>query len=213
VTAPASARRTQTQRREGTIAAVVGATVEALGEVGYAGTTTAEISRRSGVSQGGLFRHFETRLDVVVAAADLVRARQFADFRTGLSSLEAFDLGEVVRLLRRATRAPINAAWYELVIAARTDADLRARLEPLAQRYHREIIEIGRTLPFAAAMPTEELDTFVLGVVHMLDGEALMATVHAHPEQEDIRVEQLARILAGQPLFPSRPARGSGGGS
>jgi AcrR family transcriptional regulator len=199
VTAPA--RRTQTQRREGTIAAVVDAAVEALGEVGYTRTTTAEISRRSGVSQGGLFRHFETRLDIIVAAADRVRARQFVDFRTGLGSLKAFDLAEVVRLLRRATRAPINAAWYELVVAARTDAELRGRLEPLAQRYHREIIEIGRTLPFAAAMPTDELDTIVLGIVHMLDGEALMATVHAHPEQEGIRIEQLVRVLSGEPLF------------
>jgi AcrR family transcriptional regulator len=211
VTAPA--RRTQTQRREGTISAVVDATVEALGEVGYTRTTTAEISRRSGVSQGGLFRHFETRLDVIVAAADRVRASQFAGFRAGLASLEDFDLAEVVRLLRRATRAPINAAWYELVVAARTDADLRTRLEPLAQRYHREIIEMGRALPFAAQLPPVELDTIVLGIVHMLDGEALMATVHAHPEQEDVRVEQLVRILAGEPLFPSAPERGSGGES
>lgn len=211
MTAPT--RRTQTQRREGTIAAVVDATVEALGEVGYTRTTTAEISRRSGVSQGGLFRHFETRLDVIVAAADRVRASQFLDFRAGLVSLESFDLAEVVRLLRRATRAPINAAWYELIVAARTDADLRARLEPLAQRYHREIVEMGRALPFAAAMSTAELDTIVLGIVHMLDGEALMATVHAHPEQEDLRVEQLVRILAGEPLFPSAPERGSAGES
>lgn len=197
----ATPRRTQAQRREGTIAAVVDAAVEALGEVGYARTTTAEIARRAGISQGGLFRHFESRLDVILAAADLVRARQFDEFRHGLGSLETFDLGEVVRLLRRATRAPINAAWYELIVAARTDAELRAILEPLAQRYHREIIEIGRTLPIAEHLPVTELDTIVLGIVHMLDGEALMATVHAHPEQEDVRVDQLVRILSGQSLF------------
>ena len=183
------------------MSAVVDATVEALGEIGYTRTTTAEISRRSGVSQGGVFRHFDTRMDVIVAAADRVRARQFDGFRAGLSELEAFDLAQVVRLLRRATRAPINAAWYELVVAARTDSDLRDRLEPLAQRYHREIIDIGRTLPFAAHMSSIELDTIVLGIVHMLDGEALMATVHAHPEQEDARVEQLVRVLSGEPLF------------
>ncbi len=197
----ATPRRTQAERREGTIAAVVDATVESLGEVGYAKTTTAEIARRARVSQGGLFRHFDSRLDVVVAAADAVRARQFDVFREGLGSLEVFDLGEVVRLLRRATRAPINAAWYELVVAARTDAALRERLEPLAQRYHREIIEMGRALPIAGTMADDELDTIVLGIVHMLDGEALMATVHAHPEQEDVRVDQLVRILSGQPLF------------
>ena len=183
------------------MAAVVDAAVAALGEVGYARTTTNEIARRAGVSQGGLFRHFESRLDVILAAADAVRARQFVDFRTGLESMSVFDVAEVVRLLRRATRAPINAAWYELLVAARTDAQLRRRLEPLARRYHEEIIELGRALPIAASMPTVELDTIVLGIVHMLDGEALTATVFPHPEQEDVRVEQLVRILAGEPLF------------
>lgn len=197
----ATPRRTQAERREGTIAALVDAAVEALGEIGYARTTTAEIARRAGVSQGGLFRHFDSRLDVIMAAADAVRARQFEGFRSGLQALETFDLGEIVRLLRRATRAPINAAWYELLVAARSDAELRERLEPLARRYHREIIEIGRTLPLAEHLPTPELDTIVLGVVHMLDGEALVAAVHPHPEQEDLRVEQLVRILGGEPLF------------
>ena len=194
-------RRTQTQRRESTIAAVVDAAVESLGEIGYARTTTAEIARRAGVSQGGLFRHFGSRLDVILAAADQVGARQFEEFRAGLGSLQTFELGEVVRLLRAATRAPINAAWYELIVAARTDEELRAILEPLAQRYHREIIELGHALPIAAGMSAPELETIVLGVVHMLDGEALMATVHPHPEQEDIRVEQLVRILSGGTLF------------
>lgn len=195
-------RRTQAERREATIAAVVDATVEALGEVGYARTTTNEIARRAGISQGGLFRHFESRLDVIVAAADAVRARQFVDFRAGLAALEEFDVAAVVRLLRRATRAPVNAAWYELLVAARTDDDLRVRLVPMAERFHREIVELGRALPIAATMPTDDLDTIVLGIVHMLDGEALVATVHPHPEQEDRRVEQLVRILANQPPFP-----------
>jgi AcrR family transcriptional regulator len=189
------------------MSAVVDATVEALGEIGYTRTTTAEISRRSGVSQGGVFRHFDTRMDVIVAAADRVRARQFDGFRAGLAGQDGVDLAGVVRLLRRATRAPMNAAWYELVVAARTDADLRDRLEPLAQRYHREIIDIGRTLPFAAHLSAIELDTIVLGIVHMLDGEALMATVHAHPEQEDVRVAQLVRVLSGEPLFDRESAK------
>lgn len=197
----ATSRRTQAERREGTIAALVDAAVASLGEVGYARTTTNEIARRAGVSQGGLFRHFGSRLDLIVAAADAVRARQFVDFREGLGAMSGFDVAEVVRLLRRATRAPINAAWYELLVAARTDGELRTRLEPLAERYHREIVEIGRTLPIAALMPAEELDTIVLGIVHMLDGEALAATVTSHPGHEDLRVEQLVRLLAGRPLF------------
>ena len=181
--------------------AVVDAAVEALGEVGYARTTTAEIARRAGVSQGGLFRHFGSRLDVILAAADRIRSRQLVDFGEGLTSLDDADLADVVRRLRRATRAPINAAWYELVVAARADRELRDVLQPLAERYHHDILELGRALPVAGRMSPLELDTIVLGIVHMLDGEALMASVHAHPEQEDVRVDQLVRLLAGQTLY------------
>ncbi|WP_371811320.1 TetR/AcrR family transcriptional regulator [Aeromicrobium sp. CFBP 8757] len=199
MTAPA--RRTQSERREGTMTAVVDAAVEALGDVGYARTTTAEIARRAGVSQGGLFRHFGSRLDVILAAADRVRARQLVDFGEGLESLDDIDLAEVVRRLRRATRAPINAAWYELVVAARADDELRTVLEPLAERYHGEILALGRALPIAGRMTPLELDTIVLGIVHLLDGEALMASLLPHPEQEDVRVDQLVRILQGHPLY------------
>ncbi|MET0820181.1 MAG: TetR/AcrR family transcriptional regulator [Aeromicrobium sp.] len=199
MTAPS--RRTQTERREGTMTAVVDAAVEVLGDLGYARATTAEIARRAGVSQGGLFRHFGSRLDVMVAAADRIRSRQLVDFSEGLGSLDGTDLADVVQRLRRATRAPINAAWYELVLAARADADLRAVLEPLAERYHGEILALGRSLPIAGRLSPVELDTIVLSIVHLLDGEALMASLLPHPEHEDVRVEQLVRILSGQPLY------------
>ncbi|AXT86270.1 TetR/AcrR family transcriptional regulator [Aeromicrobium sp. A1-2] len=202
----AATRRTQTERREATIAALVVAAAESLAELGYARTSTIEIARRAGVSQGGLFRHFESRLDLILAAADEVRSRQFDDFRLGLAALDEFSVSACLTLLRRATRAPMNAAWYELLVAARTDADLRQRLTPLAERYHREIIEIGHALPIAESMPSDELDTMILGVVHMLDGEAITSVVLAHPEHEDLRLEQLVRILAGQRLFDSESA-------
>ncbi|MGJ9412820.1 TetR/AcrR family transcriptional regulator [Aeromicrobium sp. CF4.19] len=190
-------RRTQAQRREATVAALVDATVTCLAERGYAGTTTAEVGRRAGVSAGGLFRHFPSRLDLVLAAADTVRARQFDDFREGLLAATEVTVQECLVLLRRACRAPMNAAWYELLVAARHDADLRDGLAPLVERYHREIAAIGRELPVAATVPADELDTLLMSVVHLLDGEAVTAGVLSHPEQEDRRLEQLVRFIGG----------------
>jgi AcrR family transcriptional regulator len=199
--APPTPRRTQAERRESTIAALVDAAVSALGEVGYARTTTAEICRRAGVSQGGLFRHFESRLDLIVAAADGVRARQFVAFRAGLEALPEITVRDCLLLLRQACRAPMNAAWYELLLAARTDDALRERLGPFVERYHREISAIGRSLPVAGLIPDAELDTVLLTIVHLLDGEAMTAAVHAHPDQEDLRIEQLVRMLSGEAAF------------
>ena len=63
-------RRTQEERREGTIRKLLDAATEALIEVGYAGASVQEICERAGVSQGGLFRHFATREALMVAVGE-----------------------------------------------------------------------------------------------------------------------------------------------
>ena len=60
-------RRTQGERSAATVAKLIQATIEAIVEVGYAGASTREICDRAGISQGGLFRHFPTRRDLIVA--------------------------------------------------------------------------------------------------------------------------------------------------
>ncbi|KOS55131.1 TetR/AcrR family transcriptional regulator [Rhodococcus rhodochrous] len=198
----APSRRTQQQRRTATIERILDATVAALGELGYTATTIGEVCRRSGVSSGGVFRHFPTRLDLMVAAADAVRERQFANFRLGLAQLggpddSAESVRECLRLLRAACRAPINAAWYELLGAARTDPALRERLAPMAQRYHDQIAEFGRTLPIASRFEPAEFDMLLFTLVHLLDGEAVASVVHPQPEQEEPRLELMARLVTG----------------
>ena len=194
---PDPARRTQQARREATVGKLLDATVAALGEVGYARTTVQEVCLRAGVSQGGLFRHFATRLDLVIAAADRVRELQFASFREGLSRLRPDEdsITAALHLLRERCRAPINAAWYELLSAARSDAELREKLTPLAARYHGEIADFGRELLADYGIAPELVDTVLFTVVHLFDGEALSAVVHAQPEQEALRIAILMRML------------------
>jgi AcrR family transcriptional regulator len=193
-------RRTQQERREETIGRILDATITSLAEHGYTATTIAEVCKRSGVSSGGVFRHFPTRLDLMVAAGDAVRERQFVNFRIGLEKLGGPDatlesVRHCLRLLRQACRAPMNAAWYELLGAARTDDRLREYLGPMAERYHAQIAEFGRSLPLAARFEPDTFDTILFSIVHLFDGEALSATVHPQPEQEDPRLEMLARLL------------------
>lgn len=200
MSAPA-VRRTQQERREQTIGRILDATIASLAELGYTATTIGEVRRRSGVSSGGVFRHFPTRLDLMIAAADAVRERQFANFQAGLAALgdERADAVESVRvcleLLRTACRAPMNAAWYELLGAACTDAALRDHLAPMAERYHAQIVDFGRSLPVAARFPSDVFDTLLLSLVHMFDGEALASTVHPQPELEERRIDLVARML------------------
>lgn len=194
-------RRTQQQRRTDTISRLLDATIASLSENGYAASTTNEVVTRAGVSSGALFRHFPTRLDLMVAAADEVRRRQLEEFRAGLAGFGSASVEHCLTLLRAACRAPVNGAWYELLIAARSDGALRERLVPFTVRYHREIAELGRSLPAAETIPPEELDTVLFTVVHLLDGEALSAVVHPQPEQEEQRLRLIARMLRGEPAY------------
>ncbi|WP_283259820.1 TetR/AcrR family transcriptional regulator [Rhodococcus sp. IEGM 1379] len=194
-------RRTQQERREYTVSKILDATMASLGEVGYTATTIREVCTRADVSSGGLFRHFPTRVDLMAAAADRVREQQIANFRGGLELLQSDSVRDCLLLLRAACRAPVNAAWYELLGASRADTELRAHLAPVTERYHKEIADVARQLPVMQDIPEDQLDMVLFTVVHLLDGEALSAVVHAQPEQEGPRLEMIARILTGGTLL------------
>ena len=126
------ARRTQAERREGTITALLDATVRCLAERGYAATSTAAVCAEAGVSQGALFRHFPTRQALLVATAEHVAERNVEDFRTsvgrGTDTVDDVVAGPRPPAHRRPL--PANQTWRELLVAARADADLRAALLP-----------------------------------------------------------------------------------
>ena len=70
---PAHSRRTQAERRAATIERLVDASIAVLAESGYAGASVKAICDHAGVSQGALFRHFETRLELLVQPPQLPR--------------------------------------------------------------------------------------------------------------------------------------------
>ena len=71
-------RRSQEERTATTIARLLDATINAIVEIGYSRATIREICDRAGVSQGGLFRHFPTRKDLLVATLQELHDRQIA---------------------------------------------------------------------------------------------------------------------------------------
>ena len=51
-------------------------TIDCLTELGWAGTTTTEVSQRAGVSRGAQLHHFPSKQDLVVAAVEHLTERR-----------------------------------------------------------------------------------------------------------------------------------------
>jgi AcrR family transcriptional regulator len=134
-------RRTQAMRTEETRAALLDATIELLGEVGYAALTTREVAARAGVSRGAQTHHFPTKADLVVAGVERLFDQQATAFRAAFDALPPSerDLGAAVGLLWEIVRGPTYAAVLEVVVAARTDDSLRVVVHALSATFERTL--------------------------------------------------------------------------
>jgi AcrR family transcriptional regulator len=202
-------RRTQRERRESTIARLVDAAIDALVELGYPKATVQEICGRAGLSTGALFRHFPSRRELVVAAAEEVAHRQIAAFAERMAAVPEPDrtLATALELLRDASRAPINSAWHELLVAARTDAELRAALQPMFDRYTAAIAEQARSARLAdlPELPDDVFINLVFGLIHLFDGEAIARVIRPAPLVDRERIRILVDLLRAV-RWPGRPA-------
>jgi AcrR family transcriptional regulator len=107
------------------------AAIAALAEEGYANTTTRGIAARAGVTPGALQHHFSTKTELLAEARRHISTKIVQEVvgQGGLSELAPLERTE--RLLDRMWALYSGAlfqAGMELWIAARTDAELRAKL-------------------------------------------------------------------------------------
>lgn len=116
------------------------ATVECLVELGYTGTTTTAVVKRAGVSRGAILHHFPTKQDLVTTAVEYVLDKRNAAFvQRFASSLPPRRDERFVEALMQAlwteVDGPLFYAWLELVVASRTDPELRTRVGKIAERW------------------------------------------------------------------------------
>ena len=191
-------RRTQAERRETTIGALLDATIAILGESGYSQLTVATVCERAELSQGALFRHFPSRLALIAAATEEVCRRHHALLADVLKHLRAnapaAAIEALIATLRRAARTAEHAAWHEVMVASRTDEALRALVGPTLQAFERSLLdEVGGLK--AHAKKRTRLGTVILSVMHMLDSEAVTAAVYDNPKLVADRTRWLVDLL------------------
>jgi len=169
-----STRRTQAERRAHTRELLLEATVRCLETVGYAHTTTTEVCRLAGVSQGALFKHFPTKAALMSGTAAYLFAGLIADYRRRFSRLPdgRGRLAAAIDLLWALFETPRMHAAFELYVAARTEPDLARSLKPVADEHHENLHALARDL-FPTAGRAPRFDALVDLIIGAFQGTAL----------------------------------------
>lgn len=196
--------RDRADRAAGTAEQIITAAAEAIAELGLRHTTMGEIGRRAGMTDGAVFHHFPTRLDLIVAVAEAVLGERVASARSVVTAPPpAAAATPVHRLseLRRLAHEPPMRVWVEVLLSARTDGLLRARLASLLAPHVDALHSLAAALPTLVGMSSGARTSWVDVVRNVLIGEAFTAGVvpGGAPQRKVELLVVLAGVLAAQP--------------
>lgn len=131
--------------------AILEAAIECLSKYGYARTTTQLIAQVAEISRGAMLHHYATKQELIASVIDYTFYKRMEIFLGGITSLtdeqRVRDIAGVERYWESLLTREF-AAYIELLMAARTDDELREIFIPKAQRYDRvEREEVLRVFP------------------------------------------------------------------
>jgi AcrR family transcriptional regulator len=192
VAAPRTVRRTQSERRASTQAALLDATLQTLRELGYTRTTTTEIVARAGVSQGALFRYYPTKEALLSAAATALCASLFPRFRAAMRANKkgADPVEQGIRGLWRVFKTDEVRVLHELYAAAPYEPALKEALLPVLVAHRDHTLEVAKELfPGLAASPMFEAAADL--VLAAMTGAALMSLGEPDKKREEAFLDSL----------------------
>jgi AcrR family transcriptional regulator len=193
-------RRTQRERTGETRERLLAATIDCVYQLGYSRTTTTEIAAHAGVSRGAQLHHFPRKEDLVVAAVEHLFTTRITEFRKVFKALpHGSDSGrEAIALLWSMFKGPTFYAWLELVVASRTDRELREKVQSLTDRFAQDVDQTFREFFAPSAEVGAEFDAVPGFVFAVLEGLALERIAGL----EDAGLKVLALLEKMSALFP-----------
>jgi len=189
----------QAQKSAATRTQIVESAIKCFVELGYAQTTTTAIAEQAGLSRGAMLHHFPAKSDVVRAAVDHLHGKRLKAFRKALQRPP--EDGDWVRQAVQAywsqVRHPLFVAFFELSVAARTDAELAAILLPAQQAFDREWYRTAEEVLPRGEGGAERGERFRLALDlsrYVLEGMAL----HFPARRDADHVERMLRYVESQ---------------
>lgn len=191
---------TQAERRATTRRTLLDAAADVLVEDGLGGVTTATVIERAGLSNGALYAHFPSRLDLVAATLEHVLARLRHDYDTTFAAVTEAgatpDAATALELLWSAMSDRQFAAVLEIYTRARTDADLFTAIHPIVTEHGRYVADLVDRVARALSPDPDDVPSIVAIAslaIHAMQGVVVGQMAGTAPGSE----RELLDVVAG----------------
>ena len=178
--------------------AILEAAIQCFIELGYANTTTALIAEYAGVSRGAMMHHFPSRGSVLKATIEHLHQKRLDEYKQLMAEIDdPTQLMNRTRIEASVQQAwvyvnqPSSIAFQEILMASRTDAELREVLEPLEKDFEKQFLNTVKAV-FPHWQDLENLETSH-DVVQFL----LMGMMLSHMKsRKAVRSKRILQFLA-----------------
>ncbi len=135
-------------RARAAIGRILPATLGVINEIGLQETSISRVSERAGMSRGAVLHHYKTKIDLVVAAYEYLLEQQLVEIRdvAGNVSDGGAPLDSFLRDLWDRYSGPLLMVTLDYLSMARTNAELRAQVTPLALKFNMGLNDIWQEL-------------------------------------------------------------------
>jgi AcrR family transcriptional regulator len=171
-------RRTQLERRNETLAAILEASIRLLAEKGYAGFSASRVAAQAGISRGAQEHYFPKKKDLVVAATRHAM-REAVEHAQSLALNAARSTDPVSKFLADSEHfffRPIFRAMIEVMIAARSEPALSRIVHPIVIDARHTLNGIWIETLRTAGYPRERAQQFIELTHYLLRGVFVVST-------------------------------------
>ena len=130
----------QQRKSAQTRVAILEAAVDCLEKHGYARTTTQMIAQTADISRGAMLHHYATKQELIAAVIDYTFFKRIEGFTASIDGLTEFQRVQEhagIEIYWQSLLTREYSAYLELLVASRTDPELREIFLPKARRYDR----------------------------------------------------------------------------
>lgn len=199
----AEAQGWQAQKSAATRTLIIEAAIKCFVDMGYSSTTTTAIAERAGLSRGAMLHHFPSKVDIVRAAVEYLHAKRLKAFKRAVQRTVpgADRIRTNLDAYWQHVRHPMFVAFFELMVAARTDPELAEILRPAQEAFEDEWHTTARELFTEWHTDDRTFDVALDLTRYVLEGMAISFLVHKENERDrrvlDYLEEKLRELRDG----------------